>query len=93
MAEVGLDIAHHKTKSVQGLIKCGGHFDYIVTVCDEASAERCSVFPGSGKRLHFAFEDPSSLTGSEEKKLSGTRRIRDEIRDKIDAWIRGLEKK
>jgi len=46
------------------------------------------VFPGAGKRLHWGFTDPSSLTGTEEQKLQRTREIRDEIKKRVQAWVR-----
>ncbi len=58
----------------------------MITVCDETSAERCPVFPGNAKRLHWSFADPSSFTGSAEEKLAATRAVRDEIRDRVQHW-------
>ena len=86
MREVGIDISAQPTKSVGSMIARGPHFDYVVTVCDEASAERCPAFPGSGQRLHWPFPDPSGFTGSPEEKLVGTRKVRDTIRAKVVSW-------
>ena len=61
-------------------------FGYVITVCDEAVAERCPIFPGVTKRIHWSFADPSALEGSQEEKLEGTRRIRDQIKAKIEEW-------
>jgi len=88
MAEVGIDLSSNKTKSAQALIDAGEEFDYIITVCDENGAERCPVFPTSGERYHFGFEDPSALLGSEEERLEGTREIRDQIKIKIVEWVK-----
>ena len=88
MQEIGFDISGNRTRSVSDILECGKQFDYVVTVCDEASAERCPVFPGAGKRLHWGFTDPSSLTGTEEQKLQRTREIRDEIKKRVQAWVR-----
>ena len=89
MKEVGIDISRRQTKSVADLIKQGKRFDFIVTVCDEASAERCPFFPG-GTKLHFGFEDPSSLKGNAQEKLARTRQIRDQIKAKIGSWVKSL---
>ena len=62
-------------------------FDYVITVCDETSAERCPTFPGAVKRLHWGFPDPSTLQVAEEEKLERTREIRDLIRDRVEQWI------
>ena len=91
MAEDGIDIAGNQTKSVQGFIDTGEKFDYIITVCDETSAERCPVFPGGGERLHFGFEDPSALNGSDDEKLAATRTIRDQIKESISSWLKKLK--
>src|SRR5687767_6695959 len=69
MAEVGLDLAGKPTKSVVGFLSRGEQFDYVITVCDETSAERCPVFPGRTTRLHWGFPDPSSFQGTPEEKL------------------------
>ena len=86
MREAGIDIAGQPTKSVAAMIERGPHFDYVVTVCDEASAERCPAFSGPGERLHWPFPDPSSFGGTPEERLAGTREVRDAIREKIAAW-------
>jgi arsenate reductase len=86
MREIGFDLSGNATKSVDAMIASGQRFDTVVTVCDEASAERCPYIPGAGERLHWGFPDPSALTGSPEEKLAGTRLIRDAIRARIDAW-------
>ena len=50
MQEDGIDLAGRPTKSVDSMIARGPYFDYVVTVCDETSAERCPIFPGAGAR-------------------------------------------
>ena len=88
MKEIGIDISGNRTKAVFDYIKAGTPFAYVITVCDEASAERCPIFPGVTTRLHWGFPDPSALQGSVEEKLARTREIRDEIRNKVEAWCR-----
>ena len=87
MKEDGIDISGRQTKSVFDMFKRGGPYSYVVTVCDETNAEKCPIFPGVAKRLHWSFEDPSGLSGTEEEKIRRTRSIRDEIRGKITRWI------
>ena len=86
MREVGIDISKKKTQAVFDVFKSGRLFGYVVTVCDETSAEKCPVFPGPSKRLHWSFADPSEVAGTREEKLSQVRQIRDEIRAKIEDW-------
>jgi arsenate reductase len=86
MSEVGIDISKNATKSVASFIQRGDALDYVITVCDETSAERCPVFPGKTTRLHWGFPDPSSFTGTAEEKLARTREVRDTIKARIDSW-------
>ena len=86
MKEVGMDISGNQTKSTADMMVVGKTFAYIITVCDEASAERCPVFPGGGTRLHWGFPDPSGFPGTLEEKLEQTRVVRDAIRKKIEQW-------
>jgi len=87
MKEVGIDISDHPTRSVFDLFRGGGLFHTVITVCDETQAERCPVFPGVHRRLHWGFPDPASFTGSREEKLEQTRRVRDQIEKRIREWI------
>ena len=86
MQETGIDISGNQTKAVFDYIKSGQIFAYVITVCDEASAERCPIFVGITKRLHWSFPDPSAIQGTHDEKLAGTREIRDMIKAKIEAW-------
>ena len=86
MQDVGIDISHKKTQTVFDLVKKDERFNYVITVCDEASAERCPIFPGALERLHWSFPDPSKITGTKEEKLMKIRVIRDAIKDKIANW-------
>ena len=86
MSEVGIDISAKKTQAVFDVFKSGQLFAYVITVCDEAHAERCPIFPGPAKRLHWSFPDPCQVTGTAEEKLARVREIRDAIRGKIENW-------
>jgi arsenate reductase len=86
MREIGIDISQKQTQSVSDVLDSGERFAYAITVCDESSAERCPVFPGEAKRLHWSFPDPCALIGTNEERLAGTRQIRDQIRVRIQMW-------
>ena len=86
MQEAGIDISGNKPRSVFDVYKSGEVFSYIITVCDQASAEQCPVFLGLIKQIHWSFPDPSNLKGTEDEKLEQLRQIRDSIRDKILSW-------
>jgi len=86
MREVGIDISAKKTRAVSDVFNSAQLFSYVITVCDESSAEMCPVFPGPTKRLHWSFPDPSQVIGTHAEKLRRVREIRDAIRAKIDSW-------
>jgi arsenate reductase (thioredoxin) len=86
MDEIGIDISQKKTQSVADVVGSGEKFAYVITVCDEASAERCPIVPVSGTRLHWGFSDPSTASGTPEEKLVKVRAIRDEIKSKVESW-------
>ena len=85
MKEIGIDISGHRSKSVDEF--AGQSFDYVVTVCDNAR-DNCPVFPAGTERIHWSFEDPAAVEGSEGERLSAFRRIRDQIRERVKAFFR-----
>ena len=86
MAEIGIDISKNGTTAVFDLWKREKHYSYVITVCDAASAERCPIFPGAARRLHWSFPDPAALEGAWDDRLAQTRQIRDQIRARIESW-------
>jgi arsenate reductase (thioredoxin) len=91
MQEAGIDISKQYPENVNDYIR--DDWDYVITVCDRAN-ESCPVFPGTVKnRLHYGFEDPDQVQGSEEHKWQEFRRIRDEIRHTFYDFYLNLIKK
>lgn len=88
MREAGLDISGNSTKSVFDFFRRSELFAYVITVCDTEAAERCPIFPGVTRRLHWSFPDPSSLPGTREERLAGTRKIRDMIKASVEEFIK-----
>lgn len=84
MREIGIDISHHRSKSVDEFL--GQEFDYAITVCDNAK-EQCPVFPGNTKRIHWSFDDPAEAQGDEQARLAVFRRVRDEILDRLRLFV------
>jgi len=84
MEEVGIDISHHTSKSVN--VFDGQKFDYVITVCDHARAV-CPIFPGARMLLHIPFEDPVSMYGDEEMRLEKFRSVRDTIRKRLEQFM------
>ena len=87
MRDAGTDISRNTTQSVFDLFKGGKRFQYVISVCDDASAERCPIFPGVTTRMSWSFADPSAFTGTEQERLEQTIRVRDEIRERIRRWV------
>ena len=88
MAEVGIDISKHKSKSVERF--SGERFDYVITVCDSAK-ESCPFFSGGVKCIHWNFIDPANASGSEKEMMAVFREIRDEIRNRIKETFREID--
>jgi arsenate reductase len=85
MREIGIDISGHRSKAVDEFI--GQDFDFVITVCDSAR-ESCPVFPAKTRRIHWSIPDPAALEGDEAKRLDAFRRARDELRQKLRAFVR-----
>jgi arsenate reductase len=87
MKQVGIDISTNSTQSVFDLFIKGRLFNAVITVCDEASAESCPIFPGRVKRIAWSFPDPSTFTASKEDILEKTVAVRDQIEKKVLEFI------
>jgi arsenate reductase len=81
MKELGIDISGQESKTLKRYL--GEPFDYVITVCDDAN-EACPFFPGARRRLHWSFEDPAAAEGSEEERLGVFRKVRDQIKERIE---------
>ena len=84
LAEAGIDASWARSKSVEEFL--GEHFDYVITVCDEAR-QVCPVFPGVHESLHWGYEDPALAEGSEEERLVVFRRVFTQLGERINAFI------
>lgn len=84
LSEVGIDISRHRSKTLDRYV--GEPFDLVITVCDEAR-EACPVFPGAREQLHWSLPDPSAATGTEDERFAVFRRVRDELRRRIESEI------
>jgi arsenate reductase (thioredoxin) len=86
LGELGIDISKHTTQRVFDVWKSGQIFHFVITVCSESEAEGCAIFAGVTTQLHWPFEDRSKFTGTHEERLGETRRVRDQIRARIDSF-------
>ena len=84
MAEDGVDISKHTSNNIDEYLDI--NFEHIITVCDHAK-ETCPVFPKSGNVVHHSFSDPYGATGTEEEILDQFRKVRDEIKAFIKAFL------
>lgn len=92
MAEAGVDISRHRSKTLDELTN--REFDYVVTVCGHAH-ENCPLFPGKARVVHVGFDDPPKLAAdakTEEEALQHYRRVRDEIRAFVESLPGALER-
>src|ERR1035438_5228328 len=85
MREIGIDISGQRSKSVDEFSSQA--FDFVITVCDNAR-ESCPIFPANTLRIHWSLDDPAAVEGSEEERLTAFRRIRDELRDHLQRFIK-----
>jgi len=81
MEEIGIDISSQASKTLDRYLN--EPFDYVITVCDEAN-EACPFFPGASTRLHWSLTDPSQAEGSQQERIAVFRRVRDELRNRIE---------
>ena len=84
MAEIGIDISRQRSKPVTEFSE--KNFDYVVTVCDQAR-QACPLFPGDFEKIHWDLEDPVSAGGTEEERLAVFRKVRDQVREAIKAFL------
>ncbi len=81
MAELGIDISQQQSKTLDRYLN--EPFDEVITVCDQA-AEACPIFPDAVHRRHWSLADPSKASGNENEQLAVYRRVRDELRSRIE---------
>ncbi|MBI2946371.1 MAG: arsenate reductase ArsC [Verrucomicrobia bacterium] len=86
MAEVGIDISQHRSKSMTEFLN--EKVETVITVCGNAD-QACPVFPGQVNRYHWPFEDPAKAEGNDEEKLKIFRAVRDEMRGMFEAYAAG----
>lgn len=91
MAELGIDLSNGHPKSVDEFLS--EPFDYVITVCGGAR-EACPTFQGDVRHnIHIGFDDPAEATGTEEEIMDEFRRIRDEIKSDLSAFLKEANNK
>ena len=87
MAEIGIDLCTHTSKHLNEFLEKEVHT--VITVCGNAD-QVCPVFPGQSEKHHWPFDDPAKAEGTEEEIRATFRRVRDEIREKFEAYAMEL---
>lgn len=86
MAEIGIDISGHRSKHMSEFLD--RKIETVITVCGHAD-QACPIFPGQLNRHHWPFDDPAKATGTEAEVLEVFRRVRNEIRRTLTAYVAG----
>ncbi|HEY6904358.1 MAG TPA: arsenate reductase ArsC [Candidatus Acidoferrales bacterium] len=84
MEEVGVDISGQRPKNVAQSLK--EHFGYVVTLYD-AARERSPVFPFTTNLIQWSVKDPAPTDAPAEEKKEQLRRVRDDIRGKVEGLV------
>jgi len=95
MREVGIDLPTEAPKSVFERYKERDVFDFVITLCHEATTEQCPIFKTSvdtlyakkAERISWSIPDFKSLSGTEEERKAGAREIRDKIKSEVIAFL------
>ena len=86
MREVGLNMSGQFSKSVTEYLG-KEHFSHVITVCADAEENCPAVFLNMGTHEHWPFDDPAKFAGDDEQRLATTRRVRDQIEDRLRLWL------
>jgi arsenate reductase len=84
MTELGIDISTQRSKTLDPYVE--QRFDYVITVCDDAN-ETCPFFPNAAHRVHWSLPDPSTAAGTEAQQLAVYRKVRDDLRARIESEL------
>ncbi len=86
MREIGVDISNQRSKSVMEYLG-KVNFGHVITVCADAEENCPAVFLSMGTHEHWPFDDPAKFAGDDESRLTSTRRVRDQIEDRLRLWL------
>ena len=90
MEEIGVDISGQRSKDVgEYLGKLAVH--HLIIVCDQVEAHCPKIFPGALLRYYWPFDDPAAVEGTDDRRREAFRRVRDQIDQRLQAWLSGVE--
>lgn len=84
MRESGIDTSLQWSKSVMDYMG-KVNFANVITVCADAEENCPAVFLNMGTHEHWPFDDPAKF--DEEQRLISTRRVRDQIEERLRLWL------
>jgi arsenate reductase len=84
LGEIGIDISGETSDHLDKYKDM--HFDYVITLCDDAN-EKCPLFFGGVNRLHMGFPDPPHSNEPTEENLQKFREVRDAIRSHMEIFF------
>ena len=84
LGEIGIDISGETSDHLDKYKDM--HFDYVITLCDDAN-EKCPLFFGGVNRLHMGFPDPPHSNEPTEENLQKFRGGRDAIRSHMEIFF------
>ncbi len=87
LAEWGIDLSNHRSKHLDEFRDQA--IDTVITVCGNAD-QVCPTFPGQSQKYHWGFVDPAHAEGSDEAVRACFRKVRDEIRAVMAAYVAGF---
>jgi arsenate reductase (thioredoxin) len=87
MREVGIDISQQWSKSVTEYLG-KVNFGYVITVCADVEENCPAVFLSMGTHEHWPFDDPAKFTGDNESRLASTRRVCNQIEERLRLWLK-----
>lgn len=87
MKEIGYDISKQTTNSVFGYYREGKEYEIVVKMCDKKEGDSCPVFNKTEKELYWSLDDPAKIEGTDEEKLNKLRKIRNELKIKVELLV------
>jgi arsenate reductase len=91
MKEAGVDISRNSSNVIDANIL--NRADYVITLCGHAD-EHCPVISNEHViKWHWGFDDPAKATGTEEEIMNQFRKVRDDIKRKIEQFLEPKDKK
>ena len=87
--EIGIDTTSLRSKHVDEVLG-EAQIDTLIVVCDHANDHCPAGLVDASQRLFWPFDDPAEFAGSDEERLAGFRRVRDQIDERIQSWLAEL---